>query len=77
MQAWLTALGPKIFEFHLHDNDKSADQHRAIGDGNLDYQPLINWHNTLPEGNSPVLTLEQPDRSHVLKSITKIQNWGI
>ncbi len=77
MKAWLDALGSRILECHLHDNDKSADQHRTIGDGNLNYQPLIDWYNLLPEANRPVLTLEQPDRNHVLKSVARIQNWGI
>lgn len=77
MQAWLDALGQRIFECHLHDNDKSSDQHRAIGDGSIDYQPLINWYNSFTAESAPVLTLEQPDRSHVLKSISRIQSWGI
>jgi len=77
MQAWLDALGPHIFECHLHDNDKSGDQHRAIGDGNIDFQPLIEWYNSIAAESAPVLTLEQPDRNHVLKSISSIQRWSI
>lgn len=77
MKAWLDMLGPRILECHLHDNDRSADQHRAIGDGNLDYTPLLEWYSWLPAAGRPVLTLEQPDKSHVLKSIERIQSWGI
>ncbi|MDD3146705.1 MAG: sugar phosphate isomerase/epimerase [Candidatus Riflebacteria bacterium] len=77
MQAWFDALGHRILEFHLHDNDRSADQHRAIGDGNLDYQPLISWYNSQPEKSRPVLTLEQPDRNHVIRSVSRMQSWDI
>ncbi|HNX77261.1 MAG TPA: sugar phosphate isomerase/epimerase family protein [Candidatus Rifleibacterium sp.] len=77
MQNWLAALGPHIFEFHLHDNDRSADQHSAIGEGSVDYQPLIDWYANQPAATRPVLTLEQKDRNHVIKSVACIQNWGI
>ena len=77
MQAWLDALGNRILEFHLHDNDRSADQHSAIGDGNIDYQPLIAWYNARPAEDRPVLTLEQKDRAHVVKSVARLQSWGI
>ncbi len=77
MQVWLNTLGDHIFEFHLHDNDRSADQHSAIGDGSIDYQPLIDWYTARPADNRPVLTLEQKDRAHVIKSVARLQSWGI
>lgn len=77
MEAWLDALGSRILECHLHDNDKSADQHRAIGDGNVNFSPLLDWYKSLPDDQRPALTLEQQDIKHVLKSMTRIKSWEI
>ncbi len=32
---WIRILGPYITHFHLHNNDGTGDQHRALGDGTL------------------------------------------
>lgn len=77
MQAWLDQLGKHILVCHVHDNDKSGDQHLAIGDGNLDYQPLINWYNRLNGNPKPVMTLEALNRTDVITSVTRINEWGI
>jgi len=34
-------LAEKIAHAHIHDNDGSADQHKAIGDGNIDFETLL------------------------------------
>jgi sugar phosphate isomerase/epimerase len=31
---WIEALGDRVTYVHLHDNDGTADQHRALGQGN-------------------------------------------
>lgn len=77
MNEWFARFGSRIYECHLHDNDKSTDQHKAMGDGNIDYRPLIEWYNSLPAEQKPVLTLEQPDKNHILKSINLLRSWGI
>lgn len=77
MQDWLEKLGDKILVCHIHDNDKSGDQHLAIGDGCLDYTPLISWYNQLAPATKPVMTLEALNRKDVITSITRINTWGI
>ena len=77
MQNWLERLGDRILVCHIHDNDKSGDQHLAIGDGCLDYSPLISWYNQLAPSAKPVLTLEALNRKDVITSITRINTWGI
>ncbi len=70
---WLEKFDYKIFEIHLHDNDGTADQHLAIGDGNINYDPLIEWLNGRLD--KPRLTLEMPQKTHVIKSVVKMQKW--
>ncbi len=77
MQTWLDHLGKHILVCHIHDNDKSGDQHLAIGDGCLDYTPLIAWYKQLNMPAKPVMTLEALTRPDVIKSITRIKTWGI
>lgn len=72
---WLETIGNKIIEVHLHDNDGTYDQHLAIGDGNLNYQPLVEWLNSLPEASFPALTLEVKQHTHAIKSVNYLKNW--
>ncbi len=77
MQSWFDRLGNNILVCHIHDNDRSGDQHLAIGDGCIDYSPLIAWYNQLDAQKKPVMTLEALNRTDVIKSITRIKTWGI
>lgn len=38
---FITVLADKIFLIHLHDNDGKRDQHRAIGEGTVDFHQVI------------------------------------
>ena len=38
---WIRILGPYITHFHLHNNDGTGDQHRALGDGTLDMKETL------------------------------------
>lgn len=73
MKEWLQVLGDRIIECHLHDNDGTADQHIAIGDGKIDYSPLANWLAKIKR--HPTLTLELPHKTHVIKSLRRVQSW--
>ena len=70
---WLEVLGPKIYEFHIHDNHGESDEHLAIGDGTIDYTPWIKWVEAHP--SQAYLTLEQPEKTHVIKSINLLRQW--
>ena len=37
----LSATRGRIVNFHVHDNDGTADQHLTIGDGNIDFKKYI------------------------------------
>jgi sugar phosphate isomerase/epimerase len=61
---WLTALGPRLFHLHLHDNHGKYDAHLPIGDGDIDFPLLFSWlssHQVKPsmtlEAHSPELLL--------------------
>jgi len=35
---WLDVLKPYIKHMHINDNDLKDDQHKALGNGDIDYQ---------------------------------------
>ena len=37
----IDALGDRIVNVHIHDNDGTADKHMTIGDGNIDFEACI------------------------------------
>jgi sugar phosphate isomerase/epimerase len=38
---WVRDLGSRIAHYHIHDNDGSDDQHRAPGEGSIDFGTLL------------------------------------
>lgn len=73
MAKWLEALGPRILELHLHDNLGAEDLHIAIGDGSVKFSPLIQWLKGLEK--MPVLGLEMEQKTHVIKSVSRLRQW--
>ena len=57
MNEWLTALGSRLGQFHLHDNSGADDEHRALGQGDITLEPLFDYLQAKKD-NLPVLTLE-------------------
>lgn len=63
---WLTALGPRLFHLHLHDNLGDRDAHLPIGEGNIDFPLLFDWLSSQPF--FPSMTLEAHTPELLLKS---------
>lgn len=70
---WLAALGPRLVEMHLHDNDRSGDQHLPLGEGTIDFASLFAY---LRENRlSPILTLEPQLAEHLEPSLKALQKY--
>jgi sugar phosphate isomerase/epimerase len=63
LEEWMGALGEKIMELHLHDNNGEEDAHLAVGKGSADFTGLFRFINE--KGLSPTITLE-PHREETL-----------
>ena len=70
---WLQQLKPYIIELHLHDNNKSADNHRAIGDGSFDFDTLF----PLLKGRNLVYTIEAHTKEDVFKSLKRLKTYSL
>ncbi|MCE5194254.1 MAG: sugar phosphate isomerase/epimerase [Nitrospiraceae bacterium] len=71
LDEWIRALKPYILEFHLHDNNKTADQHLPIGDGTFDFKTLFESI----KGQDIIYTLEAHTAEHVMKSIERLKQY--
>ena len=67
---WLRALGPQITHLHVHDNDRSFDQHCLPGDGSIGFPAL--WPDIL--ALDATVTLECRDAAG---SVRGLQEHGI
>lgn len=65
MIEWLNALGMRLFEIHIHDNNGKYDEHLPLGDGRIPYDEIFQAINK----KNPVFTLEPHRVEHLRRSI--------
>jgi len=71
LDEWMRQLKPYIIELHLHDNDKTADDHIAIGEGTFDFERLF----AELEDKDIIYTIEGHTPEDVLKSILRLKGY--
>jgi len=67
LKEWVQALGEKIMELHLHDNDGAEDTHQAIGTGNVDFIDLFQVMSK--NGLTPTICLEPHEEETLWQSL--------
>jgi len=72
--AWLAAIAPRLLHLHLHDNHGSGDDHLAVGEGSIDFSPLLALLPTLP--HPPSITLEAHDPDELQRSLANLTTLG-
>lgn len=68
LDTWLEQLNPYLIELHLHDNNKTADDHIAIGDGTFDFERLF----AALKGRELIYTIEGHSPEDVIKSMQRL-----
>ncbi|NTU43544.1 MAG: sugar phosphate isomerase/epimerase [Nitrospirales bacterium] len=71
LEDWIRELLPYITELHLHDNDRSADQHNPIGDGVFDFSTLF----SLIGEKQCVYTIEARSPEMALKGMERLKSY--
>jgi sugar phosphate isomerase/epimerase len=71
LEEWLRQLKSYIIELHLHDNNRTFDDHLAIGEGTFDFDTLFS---TLKDKNL-IYTVEAHTPEDTLKSIERLQKY--
>ncbi len=73
LEEWMDALGFRIGQIHLHDNDGFADEHNPVGKGTF---PFYRFFELLKEKSvQPIITLEphtEEDLWHTLENIKRM-----
>ncbi|MBC8413409.1 MAG: sugar phosphate isomerase/epimerase [Nitrospira sp.] len=71
LKEWLAIVKPYIKELHLHDNNRYADEHLALGEGDFDFQTLFSEL----KGIDCVYTLEAHSIENINISLTRIKQY--
>ncbi len=75
LEEWLDALGSRIVQIHLHDNDGSADEHKPVGEGTF---PFYRFFELLgKKGVRPIVTLEPHTVEDLWRSLENIGRMGL
>ncbi len=68
LEDWMEALNPYILELHLHDNDKTSDQHLPVGEGTFDFGKFF----YLLKNKDCIHTIEAHSPENVIRSMENI-----
>ncbi|OGW37264.1 MAG: hypothetical protein A2Y97_02105 [Nitrospirae bacterium RBG_13_39_12] len=71
LEEWLIQLKSYFVELHLHDNNRTFDDHLAIGEGTFDFDTLF----SVIKDKNIVFTLEAHTPEDTLKSIQKLYKY--
>ena len=70
MDEWLKAVSSKLIQLHLHDNHGRADEHLPVGDGTIDFSPLLRHLKGMSA--LPSITLEARSLEHLQRSLQEV-----
>ena len=70
---WLDFLGSHLVEIHLHDNNRHADEHLPLGEGNIDFAAI--FAHLRKNQRTPILTLEPHLAEHLEPSLLALQKY--
>ena len=68
LEDWMEALNPYIIELHLHDNDRTSDQHLPVDEGTFDFGKFF----YLLENKHCIHTIEAHSPEKVMRSMESI-----
>jgi sugar phosphate isomerase/epimerase len=71
LEDWMEALNPYIIELHLHDNDRTSDQHLPVSEGTFDFGKLF----FLLKRKDCIHTIEAHSPENVLRSMANISRF--
>ena len=70
---WIEALGPHLFEMHLHDNHGQADEHLPPGRGSIDFPAVFSRIKS--KGLHPIFTLEPHRIEYLVPSLEALEKY--
>jgi sugar phosphate isomerase/epimerase len=68
LEDWMEALNPHIIELHLHDNDRTSDQHLPVSEGTFDFNAFF----CLLKNRDCIHTIEAHSPDTVIRSMEHV-----
>lgn len=68
---WMEALNPYILELHLHDNNRTSDQHLPVGEGTFDFERFFR----MLQNRGCIKTIEAHSEDSVLRSLDNLNKF--
>jgi len=75
LDEWMSALGVRIGEIHLHDNNGSGDEHAPVGEGNFPFYQLFDYLHK--EKIQPIITCEPHTEENLWRTLKNIEKMGL
>jgi sugar phosphate isomerase/epimerase len=72
LETWFESLGKHLVEVHLHDNDGTADAHRALGQGAIDFENVFSLMSRTAA--RPVFTIEARSTDDAKISLDRVKS---
>jgi sugar phosphate isomerase/epimerase len=69
---WIKVLGPYLAQLHLHDNDGTLDQHKAMGTASIDFPSFFKLLKSI-RSTPPVITLEPHREEDIVPSLNYLE----
>jgi len=69
-EQWLASIAPRLLHLHLHDNHGQNDDHLPVGEGLIDFKPLLRALATMP--TTPSITLEAHNPEELQRSLVNL-----
>jgi sugar phosphate isomerase/epimerase len=69
---WIEVLSPYLAQLHLHDNDGTFDQHKALGTASIDFPSFLELLGTI-RSTPPVITLEPHREEDLVPSLNYLE----
>jgi sugar phosphate isomerase/epimerase len=75
LEGLLKALGSRLAHIHLSDNRGKSDDHRALGDGFINWPRAIGLIRQTGYDSTITVEVQSSDRDYVLLSAQKLRQW--
>ncbi|MEA3486530.1 MAG: sugar phosphate isomerase/epimerase family protein [Thermodesulfobacteriota bacterium] len=75
LEEWVDALGSRICQIHLHDNNGFTDEHNPVGEGTF---PFYRFFELLKKkAVQPIITLEPHTEENLWRTLENIKRMGL
>ena len=72
LEDWLGPLAPHLRAVHLHSNNGKADEHLAVGDGNIDFDRIFRI--MAEKKAAPIITIENKKEDYLISSVKVLRS---